>query len=89
MARKALLEREKKRIKLVKKYAQKRADMNAKGDYASLSQLPKNSSPTRLRNRCSVSGRSRGYMRRFGISRIVFRQKALLGEIPGVKKISW
>ncbi len=89
MARTGLLEREKKRTKLVKKYAQKRAELKSKGDFAGLAQLPKNSSPTRLRNRCSITGRSKGYMRRFGVSRIVFREKALMGEIPGVKKISW
>lgn len=89
MARTGLLEREKKRIKLVKKFARKRAELKSKGDFAGLAQLPKNSSPTRLRNRCSITGRTRGYMRRFGVSRIVFREKALMGEIPGVKKISW
>ena len=89
MARKGLLEKELKRTKLVSKFAALRAELKSKGDYTALAALPRNSSPVRLRNRCSVSGRSRGYMRRFGISRIVFRKKALMGEIPGVKKISW
>ena len=89
MARKALVQKELKRKRLVQKYAKKRAELKAKGDYAGLAQLPRNASPTRMRNRCSLTGRSRGYIRRFGLSRIEFRQKALNGEIPGVKKISW
>lgn len=89
MTRKALFEREIKKGKLVSKYSKLRAELKSQGDYAGLSALPRNSSKTRLRNRCLVSGRSKGYMRRFGISRIVFRKKALMGEIPGVKKISW
>lgn len=89
MARKALIEKEKNRQILVDKYAELRAELKAKGDYEALSQLPRNSSPTRLRNRCSLTGRSRGYIRRFGLSRIEFRERALKGEIPGVKKISW
>lgn len=89
MARKALVEKEKNRQKLVDKYAKIRAELKAKGDYEALSKLPRNSSPTRLRNRCSLTGRSRGYIRRFGLSRIEFRERALKGEIPGVKKISW
>jgi small subunit ribosomal protein S14 len=89
MARKALIEKEKKRERLVTKYAELRAQLKAQGDYELLMKLPRNASPTRLRNRCSLSGRSRGYIRRFGLSRIEFRQKALAGELPGVKKISW
>lgn len=89
MARKALIQNELKKQKLVAKYAELRAQLKAQGDYESLSKLPRNSSPTRLRNRCSLTGRSRGYLRRFGISRIEFREKALSGQLPGVKKISW
>ncbi|KXK11713.1 MAG: Alternate 30S ribosomal protein S14 [Microgenomates bacterium OLB23] len=89
MAKKGILEKEKRREKTVAKYAALREELKAKGDYASLAALPRNASPTRLRNRCSITGRSRGYLRRFGLSRIVFREKALKGEIPGVKKISW
>lgn len=89
MAKKALVEKEKKRKKLVKKFAKLRKELKAKGDYAALQQIPRNASPTRLRNRCSITGRSRGYLRRFGVSRIVFRRRALKGEVPGVKKISW
>jgi len=84
-----MLEKEKKREKLVLKYAALRKELKAKGDYVSLAQIPRNASPTRLRNRCALTGRSRGYIRRFGLSRIAFREKALKGEIPGVKKISW
>ena len=89
MAKKSSLEREKKREHLSAKYAELRKELKAKGEYAALQQLPRNASPVRLKNRCLVTGRSRGYMRRFGVSRIVFREKALLGEIPGVKKMSW
>lgn len=89
MAKKGILEKEKRRNKLVAKYKAVRKELKAKGDYASLAEIPRNASPTRLRNRCSLSGRSRGYIRRFGLSRISFREKALKGEIPGVKKISW
>lgn len=89
MAKKGILEKEKRREKTVAKYAALREELKAKGDYASLAALPRNASPTRLRNRCSLTGRSRGYLRRFGLSRIAFREKALKGEIPGVKKISW
>jgi small subunit ribosomal protein S14 len=89
MTRKALLGRQEKRLKLSEKYAELRKELKARGDYSALHQLPRNASPTRLRNRCAITGRGRGYIRRFGISRILFRQKALLGEIPGVKKISW
>jgi small subunit ribosomal protein S14 len=89
MAKKGILEKEKRRQKMVAKYAALRAELKAKGDYVSLAALPRNASPTRLRNRCMITGRSRGYLRRFGLSRIVFREKALKGEIPGVKKISW
>ncbi len=89
MAKQGILQKELKRQKTVKKYAALREELKAKGDYASLAQLPRDASPTRLMNRCSLTGRSRGYLRRFGLSRIAFREKALKGEIPGVKKISW
>ena len=81
--------REVKRAKLVEKYAAKRAQLKAEGDYIGLSRLPRNSSPTRLHNRCRITGRPKGYMRQFGISRITFREMASAGLIPGVKKASW
>jgi small subunit ribosomal protein S14 len=81
--------RELKRQKVVAKYATLRKELKEKGDYAALQALPRNSSPTRLHNRCSVSGRPRGYMRKFGMSRIAFREMALEGKIPGVTKASW
>ena len=89
MARKSLVAREAKRRKLVDKYAQLRKELKEKGDYEALQALPKNSSPVRLRNRCMVTGRPRGYYRKFGISRLLFREMALRGEIPGIKKSSW
>ena len=81
--------REVKRAKLVEKYAAKRAKLKEEGDYIGMSLLPRNSSPVRLRNRCGLTGRPRGYMRQFGISRIQFREMASQGLIPGVKKASW
>lgn len=81
--------RERKRAKLVVKYAEKRKQLKAEGNYEALQELPKNSCPTRLHNRCMLSGRPRGYMRQFGISRIDFRILASAGLIPGVKKASW
>ena len=89
MAKKSMLEREKKREKMVAKYAKLRAELKAKGDYEALSQLPANASPVRLHNRCSLTGRPKGYMRDFGLSRIQFREMASAGLIPGVKKASW
>ncbi|MBD1398220.1 30S ribosomal protein S14 [Pontibacter sp. JH31] len=89
MAKEAVKARELKRQKLVAKYAAKRAELKAKGDYEALDKLPKNSSPVRLHNRCKLSGRPRGYMRKFGISRVVFRELAVMGKIPGVTKSSW
>lgn len=76
-------------MKLVAQYAEKRAALKAAGDFEGLQKLPRNSSPTRVKNRCAVSGRSRGYMRDFGLSRITFRELAREGKIPGVKKASW
>lgn len=81
--------RERKRQELVDKYAKKRKELKEKGDYVGLSKLPKNSSRVRLHNRCSITGRPRGYIRQFGISRIQFREMASEGLIPGVKKASW
>lgn len=89
MARQAMIQKELKRAKMVAKFATLRAQLKAKGDFAALAKLPRNSSATRQRNRCSLTGRSRGYIRRFGLSRIEFRERALGGELPGVKKISW
>ncbi len=81
--------REVKRQKMVEKYAEKRAKLKAEGDYVGLSRLPRNSNPIRLHNRCKLTGRPKGYMRQFGISRITFREMASEGLIPGVKKASW
>lgn len=81
--------REVKRAKLVAKYAEKRAKLKAEGDYVALQLLPKNASPVRMHNRCKLTGRPKGYMRQFGVSRISFREMASAGLIPGVKKASW
>jgi len=89
MAKKAWLERNKKKQETVKKYAALRAELKAKGDYAGLSKLPRNASPTRVVNRCSMSGRRHGYLRKFACSRMTFREGALNGLIPGVTKASW
>jgi len=89
MAKEGLKAREVKRQKLVAKYAAKRAALKEAGDYAGLDKLPKNASPVRLHNRCKLTGRPKGYMRQFGISRVTFREMALDGKIPGVKKASW
>ncbi|MEM6806350.1 MAG: 30S ribosomal protein S14 [Bacteroidota bacterium] len=89
MARKAIIARQEKRERLVAKFAAKRKALKEAGDYQGLALLPKNSSPVRLHNRCKLTGRPRGYIRRFGISRIKFRELALQGKIPGVKKTSW
>lgn len=89
MARKSIIAREIKREKLVAKYATLRAELKEKGDYDALDKLPKNSCPIRLHNRCQLTGRPKGYMRQFGISRVTFREMALKGLIPGVTKASW
>lgn len=89
MAKESMKAREVKRAKLVAKYADKRAQLKAEGDYQALARLPKNSNPIRLHNRCKLTGRPKGYMRQFGISRIQFREMASAGLIPGVKKASW
>jgi len=89
MSKESMKAREQKRRKMVQKYAKKRAKLKAEGDYIGLSRLPRNSSPVRLHNRCQITGRPRGYMRQFGVSRITFREMASKGLIPGVKKASW
>jgi len=89
MAKESMKAREVKRAKLIAKYAEKRAKLKEEGDYVGLQKLPKNSNPIRLRNRCMLTGRPRGYMRQFGISRITFREMASNGLIPGIKKASW
>ncbi len=89
MAKESMKAREVKRKMLVTKFAAKRAKLKTEGDYIALSRLPRNSSPIRLHNRCKLTGRPRGYIRQFGISRITFREMANQGLIPGVKKASW
>ena len=89
MAKRSSVARQAKRVRLVQKYEAIRKELREKGDYAALQKLPRNSSPTRLHSRCSMTGRPRGYMRKFGISRIAFRDLALQGKIPGVRKASW
>lgn len=89
MAKESMKAREVKRQKLVAKYAKKRAELKEAGDYVGLQKLPKNASPVRLHNRCKITGRPKGYIRQFGISRITFREMASNGLIPGVKKASW
>ena len=89
MAKESMIAREVKRVKLAAKYADKRAQLKADGDYIGLQKLPRNSNPNRQRNRCTVTGRPRGYMRQFGLSRITFRELASNGLIPGIRKASW
>ncbi len=89
MSTTAVMARNRKRQRLVAKYAKKRAELKAAGDYEGLQKLPRNSSPTRVRNRCFVTGRGRGVYRKFGLCRNVFRQMALEGKIPGIRKASW
>ncbi|AXI24503.1 Ribosomal protein S14p/S29e [Cardinium endosymbiont of Sogatella furcifera] len=89
MAKESVKARDRKRRGLVAKYAAKRATLKAQGDYMALDKLPKNASPVRLRNRCNITGRGRGYIRKFGVSRLVFRQWALEGKLPGIRKASW
>ncbi len=89
MAKQSIKARQRKRERLVAKYADKRAALKKAGDYAKLDELPRNGSKVRLRNRCQLSGRPRGYMRMFGLSRIKFRELANAGKIPGVTKASW
>lgn len=89
MAKKSIIARQVKREAMVEKFAKKREALKAAGNYAALDLLPKNASPVRLKNRCQLTGRPRGYMRHFGLSRNMFRDMALAGKIPGVKKASW
>lgn len=89
MAKKSSIIRDEKRKKMIKQYAAKRAELKALGDLDGLAKLPRNSSPTRWKNRCSETGRPRAYMRMFGLSRLSFREHAVKGEIPGVTKASW
>lgn len=89
MAKTSWLERNKRKAATVKKFAAKRAELKSKRDYAGLAKLPRDASPTRLVNRCSMSGRRHGYLRKFGCSRLTFREAALNGLIPGVVKASW
>jgi small subunit ribosomal protein S14 len=89
MARKSLIAREKKREKLVSKYADLRKKLKEEGNYEELDKLPKNSSSVRLHNRCRLTGRPKGFIRQFGICRVKFREMALDGKIPGVTKASW
>jgi small subunit ribosomal protein S14 len=89
MARKSVIAREAKRARMVAKYAEKRKALKEAGDYDALDKLPKNASPVRMHNRCKLTGRPKGYMRRFGICRVQFREMALAGKIPGVTKASW
>lgn len=89
MAKESMKAREVKRAKLVAKYAEKRARLKEEGDYVGLQKLPRNASPVRMHNRCKITGRPKGYMRQFGLSRIQFREMASAGLIPGIKKASW
>jgi small subunit ribosomal protein S14 len=89
MAKKSVIAREKKRRDLVEKYAARRAELKAAGDWEGLQKLPRDSSAVRLHNRCALTGRPRGYIRKFGVCRNVFREMALDGKIPGVRKSSW
>ena len=89
MARKSLIAREEKRQRMVQKYSKIRQELKDQGDWEGLQKLPRNASPVRLHNRCMFTGRARGFHRKFGISRLVLREMALRGEIPGLKKSSW
>jgi small subunit ribosomal protein S14 len=89
MAKKSIIAREAKRRKVVAQYAERRAQLKAEGNYEELQKLPRNASPVRLHNRCSLTGRPRGYIRKFGLSRNMFREFALDGKIPGIRKASW
>lgn len=89
MARESVKARERKRERMVAKYAEKRAALKAAGDYQGLDKLPRDASPVRLHNRCKLTGRPKGYMRKFGINRVTFREMASAGKIPGVTKASW
>ncbi len=89
MSKESIKARELKRIRTVEKYAERRKALKEAGDYEGLQKLPRNASPSRVRNRCKLTGRPRGYMRQFGISRVLFRKMALEGKIAGITKASW
>lgn len=89
MARKSIIARNNKRKKLVEKYAEKRKELKEAGDFEGLQKLPRNSAPTRVRSRCNLTGRGRGVYRKYGLCRNVFRELALEGKLPGIKKASW
>ena len=89
MAKKSWIERNQRKAKTVKKYAALRAELKAKGDYPGLAKLPRDASPVRVVNRCSMTGRRHGFLRKFGCSRLTFREMAISGRIPGVTKASW
>lgn len=89
MAKESVKARQRKRERMVAQYAEKRAALKAEGDWKALDELPKNSSKVRLKNRCQLSGRPRGYIRYFGLSRVMFRDMTLNGKIPGIRKASW
>jgi small subunit ribosomal protein S14 len=89
MAKESVKARQRKRERMVAQYAEKRAELKAAGDWKALDEMPKNSSKVRLKNRCQLTGRPKGYIRYFGISRVTFRDMALAGKIPGVRKASW
>ncbi len=89
MAKKSWIERNNRKKAMVEKYSAKRAELKAKGDYAALAKLPRSASPVRVINRCRVSGRRHAFLRKFGVSRLTFREMALSGQIPGITKASW
>lgn len=89
MAKKSWMARDRKRRRVVAQYAERRKKLKEAGDYEGLQKLPRDASPVRIKNRCPLTGRARGYMRAFGVSRIVFREMALSGKIPGIRKASW
>jgi small subunit ribosomal protein S14 len=89
MAKESVKARQRKRERMVAQYAEKRAALKAAGDWKALDEMPKNSSKVRLKNRCQLTGRPKGYLRYFGVSRVTFRDMALAGKIPGVRKASW
>jgi small subunit ribosomal protein S14 len=89
MAKESIKARQRKRERMVAQYAEKRAALKKAGDYQALDLLPKNASPVRLKNRCQLTGRPKGYVRYFGVSRVMLREMALNGKIPGLKKASW
>jgi small subunit ribosomal protein S14 len=89
MAKKSWIARNAKKQRVVEKFAEKRKSLKEAGDFEGLQKLPRNASPTRVKNRCSITGRAKGYIGRYGVSRIKFRELALEGKLPGVRKASW